>query len=156
MAQRLKRLPPIWETQVRSLGREDPLEKEMAIHSNTLAWRIPWTEQPSRLQSTGAQRVGHDWLTSLSASIYWKTITPSENQGNCTSNVILMFTFLDSDRPSLLIIGTHRGRKNGTGDANKLHFWDFPGGPLAGTLCSQSRGPWVQSLVRELDPTCCN
>ena len=53
VAQRLKHLPPIWETRVRSLGREDPLEKEMAIHSSILAWKIPWTEKPSRLQSTG-------------------------------------------------------------------------------------------------------
>ena len=49
VAQRLKRLPPMWETRVRSLGLEDPLEKEMAIHSRILAWRIPWTEKPSRL-----------------------------------------------------------------------------------------------------------
>ena len=48
------------ETQVRSLGREDPLEKEMATHSSTLAWKIPWTEEPGRLQSMGSQRVGHD------------------------------------------------------------------------------------------------
>ena len=60
VAQRLKRLPGMWETRIRSLGRGDPLEKEMAIHSSILAWRIPWTEKPSRLQSTGSQRVGHD------------------------------------------------------------------------------------------------
>ena len=60
MAQRLKHLPPMWETQVRSLGREDPLEKEMVTHSSILAWRIPWTEKPGRLQSMGSQRVGHD------------------------------------------------------------------------------------------------
>ena len=60
VAQRLKRQPPMRETRVRSLGQEDPLEKEMAIHSSILAWRIPWTEKPSRLQSTGSQRVGHD------------------------------------------------------------------------------------------------
>ena len=60
MAQRLKHLPPMWETRVRSLGREDPLEKEMATHSSILAWRIPWTEEP------GSQRVGHDRATSLS------------------------------------------------------------------------------------------
>ena len=53
------------ETWVRSLGREDPLEKEMATHSNTLAWKIPWTEEPGRLQSMGSQRVGHNWATSL-------------------------------------------------------------------------------------------
>ena len=60
VAQRLKHLPAMWETQVRSLGQEDPLEKEMATHSSILAWRIPWTEEPGRLQSTGSQRVGHN------------------------------------------------------------------------------------------------
>ena len=60
MAQRLKRLPGMQETWVRSLGQEDPLEKEMATHSSTLAWRIPWKEEPDGLQSMGLQRVGHD------------------------------------------------------------------------------------------------
>ena len=61
VAQRVKRLPAMQETRVRSLGREDPLEKEMATHSSILAWRIPWTEEPDGLQSTGWQRVRHDW-----------------------------------------------------------------------------------------------
>ena len=65
MAQTVKRLPAMRETRVWFLGWEDPLEKEMAIHSSTLAWKIPWTEEPGRLQS---QRVGHDWATSLSLS----------------------------------------------------------------------------------------
>ena len=60
MAQRLKRLTGMQETWVRSLGREDPLEKEMATHSSTPAWRIPWREEPGRLQSMGSQRVRHD------------------------------------------------------------------------------------------------
>ena len=60
VAQVVKRLPTMRETWVQSLGREDPLEKEMATHSSILAWRIPWTEEPGRLQSTGSQRVGHD------------------------------------------------------------------------------------------------
>ena len=60
LAQRLKHLPPMQETWVRSLGQEDPLEKEMATHSSILAWRIPWAEEPGRLQSTGSQRVRHD------------------------------------------------------------------------------------------------
>ena len=55
-----KRLPTIQETWVQSLGGEDPLEKEMATQSSTLAWKIPWTEEPGRLQSMGSQRVGHD------------------------------------------------------------------------------------------------
>ena len=66
VAQRVKHLPAIRETWVRSLGWEDPLEKEMATHSSTLAWKIPWTEKPGRLQSMGSQRVRHDWATSLS------------------------------------------------------------------------------------------
>ena len=61
VAQRLKPLPAMRETWVQSLGQEDPLEKEMASHSSILAWRIPWTEEPGGLQSTGSQRVGHDW-----------------------------------------------------------------------------------------------
>ena len=60
VAQRLKPLPAVWETWVRYLGREDPLEKEMATHSSTLAWKIPWTEKLGRLQSMWLQRVGHD------------------------------------------------------------------------------------------------
>ena len=60
VAQRLKRLPAMRETWVPSLGREDPLEKEMATHSSLLDWRIPWMEEPGGLQSTGSQRVGHN------------------------------------------------------------------------------------------------
>ena len=56
----VKHLSTMQETQVQSLGQEDPLEKEMATHSSILAWKIPWTEEPSRLQSMGSQRVGHD------------------------------------------------------------------------------------------------
>ena len=60
VAQRLKRLPPMRDTWVQSLGRKDALEKEMVTHSSILAWRIPWTEEPGGLQSMGSQRVGHD------------------------------------------------------------------------------------------------
>ena len=59
VAQLVKNLPAVQETCVRSLGWEDPLEKEMATHSSTVAWRIPWTEESDGLQSTGSQRVGH-------------------------------------------------------------------------------------------------
>ena len=58
MAQTVKHLPAMQETRVQFLGQEDPLEKEMAIYSSTLAWKIPWTEEPDRLQSMGLQRVG--------------------------------------------------------------------------------------------------
>ena len=56
----VKHLPAMQETQVLPLGQEDPLEKEMATHSSTLAWEIAWTEEPGRLQSMGSQRVGRD------------------------------------------------------------------------------------------------
>ena len=60
VSQTAKHLPTIWEAWVQSLGREDLLEKEMATHSNILAWKNPWTEEPGRLQSMGSQRVGQD------------------------------------------------------------------------------------------------
>ena len=60
MAPMVKRLPTMWETRVRALVREVPMEKEMATHSSILAWKIPWTEEPGGLQSMGSQRVGHD------------------------------------------------------------------------------------------------
>ena len=60
VAQRVTRLPTMWKTWVRSLGREDPLEKEMVAHASVLAWRIPWTQEPGGLQSMGSQRAGHD------------------------------------------------------------------------------------------------
>ena len=65
MAQTIKCLPTMQETWVQSLGQENPLEKEMATHSSTVAWKIPWTEEPGRVQSMGSQRVGHDWVSSL-------------------------------------------------------------------------------------------
>ena len=61
VAQRVKRLPAVQETLVQSLGQEDPLEKELATPSSTLAWKIPWTEERCRIQSMGSQRVGHDF-----------------------------------------------------------------------------------------------
>ena len=72
----VKRLSTMQETQVWSLGWEDPLEKAMAAHSSILAWKIPWTADPGRLPSMGSQRVGHDWATSLS------TFTLGYEEGN--------------------------------------------------------------------------
>ena len=66
VAQLVKNPPTMWETLVQSLGQEDPLEKGKAIHSSTLAWKVPWTEEPGGLQFMGLRRVGHDWATSLS------------------------------------------------------------------------------------------
>ena len=83
----VKNPPAIQEmqTRIRSLGREDPLEKEMATHSSILAWKIPWTEEPGRLQPMGSQRVGHDWATEL-------------NVFNCFLNIFwLILRFYSSD-----------------------------------------------------------
>ena len=69
VAQMVKHLSTMREIRVRSLGQEDTLEKEMATHSSTIAWKIPWTEELDRLQSMGSQRVRHDWATSLTDSV---------------------------------------------------------------------------------------
>ena len=69
MAHTVKHLPTMWVTRVQSLGWEYLLEKEMATHCSTLAWKIPWTEEPGSLQSMGSQRVRHDLATSLSLSL---------------------------------------------------------------------------------------
>ena len=81
-AQMVKHLSTMRETRVQSLGWEDPLEKEMAIHSSTIAWKIPWTEEPGRLQSMGSQRVGHNWVTSLHFTSF---------MGLCVSFIALFF-----------------------------------------------------------------
>ena len=69
VAQMVKNLPAVRETQVQFLSQEDPLEKGMATQSSILAWRIPWTEEPGGLQSTGSQRVEHDWATNATTTI---------------------------------------------------------------------------------------
>ena len=76
VAQTVKHLPAMQETQVQSLSWEDLQEKEMATHSSTLAWKIPWTEEPGSLQSMGLQRMGHDWATSLS-------LIPASSECDC-------------------------------------------------------------------------
>ena len=80
VAQTVRRLPTMQETEVWSLGREDPLEREIATHSSTLAWKIPWTEEPGRLQSMALQRAGYDWATSLT----YLRLEKLEGQVNCS------------------------------------------------------------------------
>ena len=84
---------PMQKTQVWSLGQEDPLEKEMATHSSILAWRIPWREEPARLQSIGSQRVRQDWATSLRFTLHRNEISrmtalmysfPNLEPGHCS------------------------------------------------------------------------
>ena len=74
VAQTVKSLPAMQETRVQFLGREDPLEKEMAIHSSTLAWKIPWTEEPERLQSMGSQTVRHDCICVCVCSVQFSSV----------------------------------------------------------------------------------
>ena len=71
VAQSVKNLPAVQETQARSLGWEDPLEKEIANHSSIVAWKIPWTEGPGGLQSMGSQRVGHDLETKQAGYVFY-------------------------------------------------------------------------------------
>ena len=91
VAQTVKHLFAMQETRVRSLGREDPLEKEMATHSSILTWKIPWTSEPGRLPSMGSQRVGHDWATSLSL---WGFLSQQFCHLQITTVLLLSFWFL--------------------------------------------------------------
>ena len=96
VAQMVKHLPAMRETQVWSLGKEDPLEKEMATHSSTLAWKIPWMEEPGRLQSMGSRRVRHDWATSLSLSHY---DGGNEDNGDFLQKVPCMHCYTQCPQP---------------------------------------------------------
>ena len=94
VAQMVKCLSAMWETRVQSLGWKDPLEKEMAAHASTLAWKSPWLEKPGRLQSMGSQRVGHDWATSLHFTL---KIRASGTIKMCGINVVAkILTFMTS------------------------------------------------------------
>ena len=79
----VKYLLAVWENQVRSLGGEDPLEEGMATHSSILTWRIPWTEEPGRLQSMGLQRVKHGWVTYTHTLIHTLTNTHTYTFSKC-------------------------------------------------------------------------
>ena len=107
LAQRLKRLPAMWETWVWSLGQEDLLEKEMATHSSILACRIPWTEEPGELPSTGSQRVGHDWATSLSLSLTF-TLKSFSCSFSKSYNCLLSTTFIIHAPTLIMLLRTLR------------------------------------------------
>ena len=84
MAQRRMNLPAMWETQVQSLGQEDPMEKGVATHSSIPAWRIPWTEEPGGLQFMGLQKAGHNWKTNTFTFIH--TYSNKRSVSNDTSD----------------------------------------------------------------------
>ena len=94
VAQTVECLSTMWETRVRSLGHEDPLEKKMAPHSSTIAWKIPWTEEPGRLQSMESQRVRHDWVTYFH-NLYFSPPSPPTLSPN-------KYTLLKCHRASLV------------------------------------------------------
>ena len=106
----VKRLPTMRDTRVQSLGQEDLLQKEMATHSSILAWKIPWMEEPGRLQSVGSQGVRHDWATKHSiAHILWKY---SE------FTVLCCFLMLSKDMGSI----SEWGRSLAEGNGNSLQY----------------------------------
>ena len=98
MAQTVKHLPAMWETWVRSLGQEDPLEKEIAIHSSTRAWKIPWTEEPDRLQSMGSQRVGHKWSSGFACFLQFNSeFKTTHGRVNTKIKLIILFAAKDGE-----------------------------------------------------------
>ena len=125
----------MWETWVRFLGREDPLEKEMATHSSTLAWKIPWTEEPDRLQSMGSLRIGHDWANSLPffTLMHWRrkwqptpVFLPGESQGRRSLVGYSSWGHKELDTTELL--HTHRRREKERVWENfwRDYSWKFP------------------------------
>ena len=109
VAQTIKRLTAMQETQVRSLGWEDPLEKEMAAHSSILAWKISWIAELGRLPSMGSQRVRHDWPTSLSLSVGLFGFPEEADNRGLPSNPIIYIPSpsLDEDWPWLWLVVVH-------------------------------------------------
>ena len=104
----VKHLSTMWESRARSLGREDPLEKEIAIHSSTVAWKIPCTEEPGRLQSMGSLRVGHDSVTSLSLFTFMHL-----EKKMATHSSALAWRIPGTVEPGgLLSVGSHRAGHN--------------------------------------------
>ena len=115
MAQVVKNLPAVQETQVWFLYWEDPMEKGIATHSSILAWRIPWTEETGRLQSMGSHRVGYDWATSLSLHLATKP-PPSFFPPNsplllpdptCIFNCLSLFTYVQHSHYQLISLCPH-------------------------------------------------
>ena len=129
----------MWETWVRSLRREDILEKRMATHSSTLAWRIPWTEDPGGLQSMGSQRVWHDWATNTFTSLSFSRLFPQGSSTLPANPVLPSWGFISILHPRLTFL-------------SKAHTLDFLGVQWLRILLLMQRSR-VPSLVWE-DLTC--
>ena len=106
----VKNLPALQDTQVQSLGQEDPLEKEMATHSSSLAWKNPWTEEPDGLQSMGSQRVGCDWAIDMNEKLFYNVVLISAQQLSRLYVYIYLPSLLDvpSPNPYPTPLGHHR------------------------------------------------
>ena len=114
VAQKVKHMPTMWETWIRFLGWEDPLEKEMATHPSIHAYKIPWANEPGGLQSIGSQRVGHDWGTSLhfTCNLAWQLV----------QYYILWFEVTrEGTRPKCVLL-QGRGRTNSSYKAQRGHW----------------------------------
>ena len=143
----VKRLSTMWETQVRSLGWEDPLEKEMAIHSSTIAWKIPKTEEPGRLQSMGSQRVGHDWATSCSSFIIgdWNAKGGSQETPGVTGKFGLGIQneagqkLIEFCKENSLVIANRLFQQY----KRRLYTWTWPDG--------QTKSDWLYSLLPKIE-----
>ena len=92
VTQMVKSLPAVWETWVRSLGQEDPLEEEMATHSSILAWEIPWTEEPGRVQSMTSQRVRHNSVSEHA----WSQNDPSKGEVDAVTPLLKILQSLQA------------------------------------------------------------
>ena len=139
VVQMVKNLPAMWETWVRFLCREDLLEKRMATHSSTLAWRIPWTEEPGGLQSMGSQRVWHDWATNTFTSLSFSRLFPQGSSTLPVNPVLPSWGFISILHPRLTFL-------------SKAHTLDFLGVQWLRILLPMQRSR-VPSLVWE-DLTC--
>ena len=117
----VKNLPAMQETRVWSLGWEDPLEKGMATHSSTLAWRIPWTEGPDRLPSMGSQGVGHNWATNTNTFpvAYW---TPSDEGAHLSVSYLFAFSYCSWTSHARILEWVAISSSSGPHSVRTLHY----------------------------------
>ena len=142
VAQLVKNPPAMQETWVWSLGWEDPLEKGMATHSSILAWRIPWTEEPGRLQSMGSQRVGYDWATNISH--FWAR----HGTGHFTS-VISLDSHKPCQGPPLVPCVAQETNSGSWGHLPKISqlVWSRAGAPAQ--CCPNNRLHWHFKVISD-------
>ena len=135
VAQMVNNQPSVQETQVQSLGQEDPLEKGMATHSSILAWRIPWTEEPDRLQSMGLQRVGCDWMTNTFVRLEWANWAAQRNSLSMFQGMTWSCSGGPGDKWGS-VAGSQQSLKTSSAVVVEKH-------------CSQCPGQWTPSKSQE-------